>query len=33
MTEEPEVFGMHQNANITYQQQESEKIVATILNV
>lgn len=32
-TEEPEVFGMHQNANIAFQQQESEKIIFTILNV
>lgn len=29
--DEPEVFGMHPNANITYQSQESEKIVYTIL--
>jgi dynein heavy chain len=33
LTEEPEVFGMHQNANITYQKQESEKILSTILDI
>jgi dynein heavy chain len=33
LTEEPEVFGMHKNANIKYQQQESEKMIFIILNV
>ena len=33
LTEEPEVFGMHQNANIAYQQQESEKTIGIILSV
>ena len=27
LNEEPEVFGLHQNANIRYQQQESEKVI------
>jgi dynein heavy chain len=29
--DDPEIFGMHNNANITYQQQESDKIIGTIL--
>ena len=33
LTDSPELFGMHENANISYQSQESEKIVATILAV
>ena len=33
LVDNPEVFGMHENANITYQGQESEKIVSTILNI
>ncbi len=33
MVDNPEVFGMHENANITYQNQESEKIVSTILSI
>lgn len=32
-SDSPELFGMHDNANITYQSQESEKIVGTILAV
>ena len=32
-TEEPEVFGLHPNANIAFQKQESSKIIATVLNV
>jgi dynein heavy chain len=31
--EDPEVFGMHENANITYQNQESNKIMETILYI
>jgi dynein heavy chain len=27
------VFGLHENANITFQAQESEKIVQTILSI
>lgn len=27
------MFGLHENANITYQNQESEKIVGTILSI
>jgi len=30
---DPEVFGMHGNANITYETQESNKIVDTILSI
>jgi dynein heavy chain len=33
LVDNPEVFGMHENANITYQNQESEKIVSTILSI
>lgn len=29
----PEVFGLHENANITYQAQESDKIMMTILSI
>eukprot|EP00899_Mesostigma_viride_P007437 jgi/Mesvir1/16695/Mv15092-RA.1 len=32
-TEAPEVFGMHENANITFQAQETRKILDTILSV
>ena len=28
-----EVFGMHENANITYQSQESDKILQTIISI
>jgi dynein heavy chain len=31
--EDPEVFGMHENANITYQTQESNKIMETVLSI
>lgn len=31
--EDPEVFGMHENANITYQNQESSKIMETVLSI
>jgi dynein heavy chain len=30
---DPEVFGMHGNANITYETQESNKIIDTILSI
>ena len=33
LIDSPEVFGLHENANITYQNQESEKIISTILSV
>lgn len=33
MTDDPEVFGMHENANINYQAQESNKIIQTILSI
>jgi len=33
LQEDPSVFGMHENANITYQQQESDKIISTILSI
>jgi dynein heavy chain len=32
-TEDPEVFGLHPNANIAFQLQESEKIISCVLNV
>ena len=31
--EDPEVFGMHENANITFQTQESNKMIEPILSV
>ena len=33
LTDNPEVFGMHENANISYQTQESEKMIQIILNI
>lgn len=33
LVDAPEVFGLHENANITFQAQESEKIVQTILSI
>jgi len=33
ITDDPEVFGMHENANINYQAQESDKIIQTILSI
>lgn len=32
-TDNPELFGLHQNANISYQNQETQKIVQTIIMV
>jgi dynein heavy chain len=32
-TDDPEVFGMHENANITYQRQESTKVLETVLSI
>ena len=29
----PEIFGLHENANIAYMTQESEKVVSTILSI
>lgn len=31
--DEPEVFGMHENANINYQSQESNRMMETILSI
>jgi len=33
LNDTPEVFGMHENANIAYQAQESDKMIATILSI
>lgn len=33
INDEPEIFGMHANANITYQQNESNKIIEVILSI
>ena len=33
LQELPELFGLHDNANITFQQQESDKIVTTVLQI
>lgn len=32
-TDNPELFGLHQNANISYQSQETQKIIQTIIMV
>ena len=32
-SEEPEVFGMHENANMTFQMQETDKILDTVLSM
>lgn len=31
--DEPEIFGMHPNANIAYLRSESKKLLDTVLNV
>lgn len=31
--DDPEIFGMHSNANIAYLRNESQKLVDTVLNV
>lgn len=31
--DDPDVFGMHENANITFQSQESDKMLSTILSI
>ena len=33
MTDDPEIFGMHDNANITYQMQEGHALIRTVLSV
>ncbi|KAI8620571.1 dynein heavy chain and region D6 of dynein motor-domain-containing protein [Chytriomyces sp. MP71] len=33
LTEEPSIFGMHENANISYQMQEAKRLIKTILEV
>ena len=33
LTDDPEIFGMHENANITFQMQESESILFTTLSI
>jgi dynein heavy chain len=33
LTELPEVFGMHDNANISFMQQESDKLVGVVLSI
>eukprot|EP00026_Physarum_polycephalum_P004321 Phypoly_transcript_04339.p1 GENE.Phypoly_transcript_04339~~Phypoly_transcript_04339.p1 ORF type:complete len:714 (+),score=117.94 Phypoly_transcript_04339:77-2143(+) len=32
-TDKPEVFGLHENANITYQAQETDRFTSTILSI
>ncbi|KAJ3207853.1 Dynein heavy chain 6, axonemal [Entophlyctis luteolus] len=32
-SEEPSIFGMHENANISYQMQEAKRVIKTILDV
>ena len=33
LTDQPEIFGMHDNANITFQMQESQLILSTTLSI
>jgi dynein heavy chain len=33
LSEEPSIFGMHENANISYQLQEARKLIRTVLEV
>jgi dynein heavy chain len=33
LTDDPEIFGMHENANITFQMQESQSILSTSLSI
>lgn len=33
LSEHPEVFGMHENANITFMKQESEKVLNVVLSI
>jgi dynein heavy chain len=33
MVEPPEVFGLHENADISYQKQESDLIIETVLSI
>ena len=33
LAEAPEVFGMHPNANITFQMQETKKMMDTVLSI
>ncbi|TPX75806.1 hypothetical protein CcCBS67573_g02914 [Chytriomyces confervae] len=33
LAEEPSIFGMHENANISYQMQEAKRLIKTILEV
>jgi len=33
MNDQPEIFGLHENANITYQRAESNRAISTILSI
>ena len=33
MADDPQVFGMHENANIAFQQQESDSMIRTMLSI
>eukprot|EP00929_Paragymnodinium_shiwhaense_P038458 TRINITY_DN20312_c0_g1_i3.p1 TRINITY_DN20312_c0_g1~~TRINITY_DN20312_c0_g1_i3.p1 ORF type:complete len:2030 (-),score=489.14 TRINITY_DN20312_c0_g1_i3:63-5702(-) len=33
LTEQPEVFGMHENANISFMQQDAEKTLSVVLSI
>lgn len=33
LNDSPEIFGLHENANITYNQQESNRVIETILSI
>jgi len=33
LKDEPEIFGMHENANITFQRQEADRVLSTIVSI
>jgi dynein heavy chain len=33
LAEQPEVFGMHENANVSFMQQESDKLIGVVLSI
>ena len=33
MNDQPEIFGLHENANITYQRAESNRVIQTIMSI
>ena len=33
LNDSPEIFGLHENANINYENQESSRVIETILSI